>query len=148
MQRPVRNELVLFKKPTDSLSNTLYVLTYRPSLLTCRLYCCCCCFVFLFSESAVDIFCFLGGKKGRTLKEGEKERRKGRKKAGCCWSSHPNFYSPFSRIALVFLSVCSRTIVDRIYYDRIALKNWTDYDEFGSLDQILLAGWLAGWLAG
>ena len=43
-----------------------------------------------------------------------------------CNYIRPNFYQTSSHtIALAFQSVCSRSIADRLYYDRIALKIWT-----------------------
>ena len=37
----------------------------------------------------------------------------------------PNFSQPSSRIALVYQSVCSRTIADRLQYGWMAEKNWS-----------------------
>ena len=48
--------------------------------------------------------------------------------AGCTLSvvgrltTHPNFFPPSSRIALVYQSFCFRKIADRLYYDRIVEK--------------------------
>ena len=38
-------------------------------------------------------------------------------------TTRPNFYQPFSRIALVYQLFCSRKIADRLLYDWIAEKN-------------------------
>ena len=40
-------------------------------------------------------------------------------------TTRPNFSQPSCHIALIYQSVCSCTIVDRLLYDWIAEKNWS-----------------------